>query len=92
MPYTIKTESTQAYPNAVSENRIAYFSGQTLIINLLDGENYIASLYRITGQKLGEWKFNGTANTTNWSSLPRGTYLLAVETLSTKRVMKVLKW
>jgi serine protease AprX len=77
--------------NAVSENTTAYFSGEFLIINQFEGENSTAGLYGIAGQKLGEWKWNGSANTTNWSSLPRGTYLLSVATHSTKRVMKVLK-
>ncbi len=77
--------------NDVPESATAYFSGETLIINLLGEENSTAILYSITGQKLGDWKFNGNLNTTNWGSLLKGTYLLSVETHSRKRVMKVLK-
>ena len=68
---------------------VANFSGATLFI--ANAASSIATLYNIAGVKLGEWKINEDLNSTEWSSLPSGTYILTVATNSSKKAIKIQK-
>lgn len=89
--YNDNRTNTGVVPNSDLKNTYAYFSNETLTINLANGEKGTAILYEMTGRKLGQWKWDGKANTTDWSSLPRGAYLLYVVTSSSKTAVKLLK-
>ncbi|OJU48502.1 MAG: hypothetical protein BGN96_11645 [Bacteroidales bacterium 45-6] len=77
--------------NAISKDVTAYFSGGNLVIQQVGEEKATATLFSITGQKLGEWQWEDKVNISNWNLLPRGTYLLSVEAHSTRIVLKLLK-
>lgn len=68
----------------------AYFSGSTLVIQDAD-LNAKAELYSITGLRLGKWDVEGGSSYTEWSSLPKGTYILLVTNNVSKVVKKIMK-